>query len=110
MNNKIKKYRFFPFRALVLKRNYGIPFSAYCISPVIFMSSFYTFLSRPFSCFTTVPHFKRSMSTFLDTESLSSRPVLQELSLMTLWFLTGFTNAEGCFYISITKNSEFKTG
>jgi hypothetical protein len=79
MNNKIKKYRFFPFRALVLKRNYVIPFSAYCISPVIFMSSFYTFLSRPFSCFTTVPHFKRSMSTFLDTESLSSRPVLQEL-------------------------------
>jgi hypothetical protein len=26
------------------------------------------------------------------------------------WFTTGFTDAEGCFYISITKNTRFKTG
>nr|YP_009577871.1 LAGLIDADG endonuclease [Cordyceps cicadae]QBG64861.1 LAGLIDADG endonuclease [Cordyceps cicadae] len=26
------------------------------------------------------------------------------------WFTTGFTDAEGCFYISITKNTKFKTG
>lgn len=26
------------------------------------------------------------------------------------WFVTGFSDAEGCFYISITKNSTFKTG
>nr|WLN31625.1 hypothetical protein [Cordyceps militaris] len=26
------------------------------------------------------------------------------------WFTTGFTDAEGCFYISITRNTKFKTG
>ena len=26
------------------------------------------------------------------------------------WFITGLTDAEGCFYTSITKNTQFKTG
>lgn len=26
------------------------------------------------------------------------------------WFITGFTDAEGCFYISVVKNPQFKTG
>lgn len=31
-------------------------------------------------------------------------------NIINPWFITGFTDAEGCFYISISKNSKFKTG
>jgi len=30
-------------------------------------------------------------------------------SLVNPWFITGFTDAEGCFHIGINKNSELKT-
>jgi len=31
-------------------------------------------------------------------------------SLLNPWFITGFTDGEGCFYIRITKKNQMKIG
>jgi len=35
--------------------------------------------------------------------------MIKTLSPFHPWFITGFTDAEGCFYINITKNNKYKT-
>jgi hypothetical protein len=42
--------------------------------------------------------------------SLNSTPKSFDKFILDPWFVTGFTDAEGCFTISITRKNESKTG
>ena len=48
---------------------------------------------------------KRSMSTLTSQEELE-----ESKSILNPWFVTGFTDGDGCFTISLTKDSKYSTG